>query len=199
MYAKMKKNTAEQNNKHLYEQFRFPWTAGWIEDEPEGIFWYAFLCAHPTITIREHLLDRHGSKKNIPGEKIIISIGCLHSFQGLLYIVLALEGYFVVTGATWDLCWDIRAHRHNLFFFTRSWQKPRLALNALFTWPEKASRKRQVLETLEQFHPIPMNKKNPANNLLWCLKLQVGSGVNHVPPKCLKYSLLLVSSVLPVL
>ena len=28
-----------------------------------------------------------------------------------------------------------------------------------------------------------MNKKNPANNLLWCLKLQVGSKVNQVPPK----------------
>ena len=74
------------------------------------------LCAHPTITIREHLLDRHGSKKNIPGKKIIISRGCLHSFQGLLYIVHTLEGYFVVTGATWDLCWDIRAQRRKLFF-----------------------------------------------------------------------------------
>ena len=28
-----------------------------------------FFCAHPTITISEHLLDRHGSKKNIPGKK----------------------------------------------------------------------------------------------------------------------------------
>ena len=27
-----------------------------------------------------------------------------------------------------------------------------------------------------------MNKKNPANNLLRCLKLQVGSGVNHQCP-----------------
>ena len=35
----------------------------------KGRFGMFCLCAHPTITIREHLLDRfHGSKKNIPGE-----------------------------------------------------------------------------------------------------------------------------------
>ena len=59
-----------------------------------------FLCAHPTITIREHLLDRFTEVRKTFQGKIIISIGCLHSFQGLLYIVLTLEGYFVVTGAT---------------------------------------------------------------------------------------------------
>ena len=90
-----------------------------MEDEPGGIFWYVFLCAHPTITIREHLRDRHGSKKNIPGKKIIISIGCLHSFQGLLYIVLTLEGYFVVTGA----CVGTSAHNATSFFFSRDRDK----------------------------------------------------------------------------
>ena len=59
-----------------------------------------FLCAHPTITIREHLLDRFTEVRKTFQGKIIISIGCLHSFQGLLYIVLTLKGYFVVTGAT---------------------------------------------------------------------------------------------------
>ena len=59
-----------------------------------------FLCAHPTITIREHLLDRVTEVRKTFQGKIIISIGCLHSFQGLLYIVLTLEGYFVVTEAT---------------------------------------------------------------------------------------------------
>ena len=123
MYAGMKQNTAEQNNKHLYEQFRFPWTAGWIEDEPEGTFWYVFfVCAHPTITIREHLLDRFTEVRKTFQGKIIISIDCLHSFQGLLYIVPTLEGYFVVTGATWDLCWDIRAQRHK-FIFSRGRDK----------------------------------------------------------------------------
>ena len=58
-----------------------------------------FLCAHPTITIREHLLDRFTEVRKTFQGKIIISIGCLHSFQGLLYIVLTLERYFVVTGA----------------------------------------------------------------------------------------------------
>ena len=62
-----KQNTAEQNNKHLYEQFRFPWRVGWIEDEPEGTFWYIFLCNHPTITIREHLLLQ--VRKTFQGKK----------------------------------------------------------------------------------------------------------------------------------
>ena len=131
----------------MYEQFRFPWTTGSVEDESEGTFWYVFLCAHPTITIREHRLDHFTEVRKTFQGKIIISIGWLHSFQGLFYIVLTLEGYFVITGATWDLCCDIRAQRHKLFFHAVV-TKPRLALNALFTWPEKASRKRQVLETL---------------------------------------------------
>ena len=81
-----KQNTAEQNNKHLYERFRFPWTAVWIEDEPEGTFWYVFLRAHPTITIREtSARPFHGSKKKHSRAKIIISIGCLHFIQGLLF------------------------------------------------------------------------------------------------------------------
>ena len=46
--------------------------------------------------------------------KIIISIGCLYSFQGLFYIVLTLEGYFVVTGARLEkqpeIPSEIRAH-----------------------------------------------------------------------------------------
>ena len=75
-----------------------------------------FVCAHPTITTREHLLDRFTVVRKTFQGKIIISIGCLHSFHGLLYIVLTLEEYFVVTGATRDLCWDIRAQRHKLFF-----------------------------------------------------------------------------------
>ena len=58
------------------------------------------VCVHPTITIREHLLDRFTEVRKTFQGKIIISIGCLHSFQELLYIVLTLEGYFVVTGAT---------------------------------------------------------------------------------------------------
>ena len=73
------------------------------------------LCAHPTITIREHLLDRFTEVGKTFQGKVIISIGCLHSFQGLLYIVFTLEGYFVVKGATRDLCWDIRAQHHKLF------------------------------------------------------------------------------------
>ena len=80
---------------------------------PVGMF---FLCAHPTITIREHLLDRFTEARKTFQGKIIISIGCLHSFQGLLYIVLT----FVVTEATRDLCWDIRAQRHKLFFSSSS-------------------------------------------------------------------------------
>ena len=59
-----------------------------------------FFCAHPTITIREHLLDRLTEVRKTFQGKIIISIGCLHSFQGLLHIVLTLERYFVVTEAT---------------------------------------------------------------------------------------------------
>ena len=66
-----------------------------------------FLRAHPTITIREHLLDRFTEVRKTFQGKIIISIGCLHFIQGLL---------FVVTGATRDLCWGIRAQRHKLFF-----------------------------------------------------------------------------------
>ena len=57
----------------------------------KGHFGMFCLCAHPTITIREHLLDSLTEvRKTIQG-KIIISIGCLHLFQGLLYIVLTLE------------------------------------------------------------------------------------------------------------
>ena len=60
------------------------------------------LCAHPTITltIHEHLLDRFTEVRKTFQGKIEISIGCLHSFQGLLYIAFTLEGYFVVKGAT---------------------------------------------------------------------------------------------------
>ena len=78
------------------------------------------LCAHPTITIREHQLDRHGSKKNIPGKKIIISIGCLHSFQGLLYIVLTMERYFVVNGSNLGLVLGHPRTTPQVVFFTRS-------------------------------------------------------------------------------
>ena len=66
----------------------------------KGHFGMFFLGAHSTITIREHLLDHFTEVRKTFQGKIIISIGYLHSFQGLLYIVLTLEGYFVVTGAT---------------------------------------------------------------------------------------------------
>ena len=80
-----------------------------------------FLCAHPTITIREHLLDRHGSKKNIPGKKVIISIGCLHSFQGLLYIVLILWRDTLLSREQPETCVGTSAHNAtSCFFFTRS-------------------------------------------------------------------------------
>ena len=69
----------------------------------KGHFGMFCLCAHPTITIREHLLDRFTEVRKTFQGKIIISISCLNSFQGLLYISLTLEGYFVVTGATRDL------------------------------------------------------------------------------------------------
>ena len=61
------------------------------------------LCAHLTTTVHEHLLDCLTEARKTFQGKIIISIGCLHSFQGLLYIVVTLEGYFVVMGATQDL------------------------------------------------------------------------------------------------
>ena len=49
--------------------------------------------------MREHLyIVRFKICKTFLG-KIITSVGCLHSFQGLFYyIVLTLEGYFIVTG-----------------------------------------------------------------------------------------------------
>ena len=66
----------------------------------KGYFDMFRFCAHPTTTKREHLVtDRLTEVRKTFQGKIIISIGCLHSFQGLLYIVLTLEGYFVVTGA----------------------------------------------------------------------------------------------------
>ena len=146
----------------------------------------------PTITIPHTWTSTrpcHGQNYSFYRLSTFISGTALyHSYFG---------GMFCFHGSNLRLVLGHSRTTPQVVFFTRSWQKPRLALNALFIWPEKASRKRQVLETLEQFHPIPMNKKNPANNLLWCLKLQVESGVNHVPPKC--YTLLSVSSILPVL
>ena len=48
------------------------------------------LCAHPTTTIHEHLLDCLTEARKTFQGKILISIGCLHSFQGLLYIIVTL-------------------------------------------------------------------------------------------------------------
>ena len=59
-----------------------------------------FLCAHPTITIREHRLDRFTEVRKTFQGKIIISIGWLHSFQGLFYIVLTLGGLFCCNGSS---------------------------------------------------------------------------------------------------
>ena len=123
----------------------------------------------------------HGSKKNIPGQNY--HFYRLFTFTSGTALYRSYFGViFCCHGSNLRLVLGHSRTTPQVVFFTRSWQKPWLALNALFTWPEKASRKRQALETPEQFHRIPMNKKNPANNLLWCLKLQVGSGVNHIPP-----------------
>ena len=59
------------------------------------------LVFYPTITMCEHLCDIVWFKisKTFLG-KIITSVDCLHSFQGLFYyIVLSLEGYYIITGS----------------------------------------------------------------------------------------------------
>ena len=59
------------------------------------------LVFHPTITMCEHLCDIVWFKISKTFlSKIITSVDCLHSFQGLFYyIVLSLEGYFIITGS----------------------------------------------------------------------------------------------------
>ena len=72
----------------------------------EGIFWYFrirlfCLCAHPTITIREHRtrLDRlTENKQNILGQN--------HSFYRLFTFI---GGIFRCHGSNLRLNWDIRA------------------------------------------------------------------------------------------
>ena len=82
-----------------------------------GVF---FVCVHPTITIREHLLDRFTEVRKTFQGKTIISIGCLHSFQELLYIVLTLEGYFLSSREQPETCVGTFARNATSCFFTRS-------------------------------------------------------------------------------
>ena len=68
------------------------------------------LCVHPTMANICMIRSFDGKLAAFLG-KIIISIGCLHSFQGLFYIVVTLEGYSVATGSAVGILWEICAIR----------------------------------------------------------------------------------------
>ena len=114
-----KEITAEQNNKYWYKLFGLM-DRRWAKWHFDTLFIPNLFVLFVSSSDHNHAWNicrpfEHWYKisKTFLG-KTIISIGCLHSFQGLFYIVLTLEGYFVVTGARLEkqpeIPWGIRAH-----------------------------------------------------------------------------------------
>ena len=75
-----------------------------------------FLCAHPTLTIREHLLDRHGSKKNIPGKKNYNFYRLFTFISGTALYRSYFGGIFCLDGSNLRLVLGHPTQRHQLFF-----------------------------------------------------------------------------------
>ena len=83
------------------------WMTGCIEDERKDICWFvSSVCSsdhnHARTSVRDLLVERFLGK-------IIISIGCLHSYQGLFYIVL---NYFGGIFCCHVIPGDIRARKY---------------------------------------------------------------------------------------